>query len=165
MQLGLADLHGALENVDLELTDLDDRRERHRVPVRPSQDRDHAGQQLFGRKGDGQNIVHPSFEGSELGPQITSPRQADDGQPHASGRSVGEQGDDFLPVEVHVEDDEVRLPHGNVGCDLARRSHGAGGVDTVVERQLDQFGKRWPVEHQQHPRRPARRLGPIAMGG
>ena len=61
-------------------------------------------------KRDGQDIVHARLEDGQLGLQIASTRQTDNGQAHAAHGFGSQQRHNLRTVEIHVEDREMWLP-------------------------------------------------------
>ena len=98
-----------VENVELELTDPDYRRERQRVAVGPPQQPDHPSDELLERKRGRQRVVHAQLQGGQLGFQVAPSRQADDRRADAIGGDR-DLGHDQPAIEVHIEDGDVRLP-------------------------------------------------------
>src|ERR687883_86549 len=94
--------HGAVEDVDLELAELDDWRKRHRVAVGAPHERDDPRQQLFGCKRNSQNVIDARLEGRELALEITSPRQTNHGQAYPADGCGSEQCHDPRTLEIHV---------------------------------------------------------------
>src|SRR5437899_12721131 len=60
-----------------------------------------------------------------------------------------------MPIEVHIEDDHVRMPLGDGWLNVRRPFDGMRGVHTVVESQLDELNEDRSVEKEQDPRWPA----------
>ncbi len=119
--------------------------------MRASQERDHACEQLFGRKRHGQDVVDAGLEGSQFVSEITPTGQADHWQPSAC-RPLVEERYDLRSVEVHVENEQVRLPRGDLGLDLGGDRDDTRGTDAVIEGQRVELGNHAPLEHQEHAR-------------
>jgi len=59
-----------------------------------------------------------------------------------------------MPIEVHIEDDHVRVPLGDRWLNVGRVFDGMRGVHAVVERQLDELNEDRSIEQEQDARRP-----------
>ena len=115
-----------LQDVDLQVAEPQHRRELDGVAVGPPHDRQGPRDELLGREGDGEDVVHAALEGRQLRLEVAPPRERDDagdGRPAPRGELV----QDRAPGDVHVENREMRLPLGE---------RGAGALDVCATRVL-----------------------------
>jgi len=110
VQLNDPVVHGSVQDVDLQLTQLDRGSEGHGITVGPPNDRNHPRQEFLRSEWDGQDVVRAGLEGGQLGRQIAAPRQGNRGQVRTRWYARADLVEDPAPLEVHVHQHQMRLP-------------------------------------------------------
>ena len=137
----------AVEDVDLDLADGDRRHDRPVDARCPTHDDDRPRQQLLGREGRRDDVVHAEVERPQLRRQIAPPGQPED-RGHAGLQRVRRpQALEQLRavVMIHVDDGDVRRPSGESRVGLIEVADRPDHEQPVVERELDQIGDQWSV--------------------
>ena len=140
MQDRLPGAHLAIEDVDLDLTNLQNTHEGLRLPIGPTRDDEDAGKQLLGRERDRQHVVDPLIEGSQLRLEVSAPRQRqnrDALSPFALPQ--GELAKQTFGLEVHVHQGEVGLPLRGNGVGGLERRRCAGQELAMIQGETNQF--------------------------
>jgi hypothetical protein len=129
------DAHAPVHDVDFQIAEPKERSKCHSVPIGPTHEGYHAGDELLWGEGHHEDVVHSSVERRQLGFEVAASRQRDHGWALALNKS-DEAFQDAARLGVHVEDDEVGLPFSKRRRRVFVCSDHAGYVLAVTEGKL-----------------------------